>query len=380
MRFVSVPTSFVTVLLITASLGAQERVEPKQSRGGKPPRELWEDIPEEFRQRQFPEWPVPTDLRRWQEMDRGKTRNLVVACLGDLPPRPKQLEVRILGKEDHEHYRLERFEFRNGVDSVVPGILLIPKGRPGRLPAVVGLHGHGGSCETICTDLANPQCVGPMLAKKGFVVAAIDTYFCGSRGPKGNAPYRGLDEGTLFKLYHLQGRSLWGMMQRDQQILLDYLETRAEVDPDRIGVTGMSMGGTGSWWLAALDDRVKASVCVAGFTRYRELFAHGNFRLHGIYYWPPGLLRHFDTEAVYSLLAPRPFLALSGDCDGGLPLSGIEILEQKLDQVYRLHGSPENFRSVVYRNTAHEYLPEMQARMADWFGKHLGAPKASGKN
>lgn len=80
----------------------------------------------------------------------------------------------------------------------------------------------------------------------------------------------------------------------------------------------------------------------------------------------------FDTEAIYSLIAPRPFLALSGDRDGGLPLSGIEVLERKLGTVYDLYGSEANFRSVVYANTAHEYLPEMRAAMLGWFETHLG--------
>lgn len=74
---------------------------------------------------------------------------------------------------------------------------------------------------------------------------------------------------------------------------------------------------------------------------------------------------------AYSLIAPRPFLALSGDRDGGLPLSGIEVLEKKLATVYDLHAARASFRSVVYANTAHEYLPEMQAAMLGWMEKHL---------
>src|SRR5262249_43372798 len=118
-------------------------------------------------------------------------------------------------------------------------------------------------------------------------------------------------ESTQFKLNLWLGRSLWGMMLRDEQILLDYLGTRPEIDRDRIAATGMSMGCTRSWWLAAIDDRVKAIVGVACFTRYTELIAHGNLRAHGIYYFVPGLLKHFDTEAVYSLVAPRPMLMSS---------------------------------------------------------------------
>jgi dienelactone hydrolase len=355
-------------------VAAQERVTPKEPRGGKPIQEVWADIPEQYVHLKFPDWQLPKDLKSWRQRDRNATRDVVLRCLGDLPPRPATLKVTVVDREDRGDYLLERIEFHNGADALVPGIILMPKKRSGPLPAIVGLHGHGGSSETICTDEKNSQCIGPLLVRKGFIVAAIDTYFCGARAPKSKATHRGLDEGTLFKLYHLQGRSLWGMMLRDQQILLDYLETRPEVDANRIGVTGMSMGGTGTWWLTAIDDRVQAAVCVAGFTRYRELFAHGNFRLHGIYYWVPGVLCHFDTEAIYSLIAPRPFLALSGDRDGGLPLSGIEVLEKKLAAVYDLHSARDNFRSIAYANTAHEYLPEMQVAALAWLNKHL-APK-----
>jgi dienelactone hydrolase len=167
------------------------------------------------------------------------------------------------------------------------------------------------------------------------------------------------------------GRSLWGMMVRDQQCLLDYLETRPEVDAKRIGVSGMSMGCTTSWWLAALDERIASVVGVACFTRYTELLAHGNLRAHGIYYFVPGVFAHFDTEAIHALIAPRPHLELSGDQDAGAPLDGVITLEKKLAQVYRLYGKGSNFRSIVYEKTGHEYLPEMREEMARWFAKTL---------
>ncbi|MBI3466601.1 MAG: dienelactone hydrolase family protein [Planctomycetes bacterium] len=167
-------------------------------------------------------------------------------------------------------------------------------------------------------------------------------------------------EATLFKLFLWQGRTLWGMMLREEQCLIDYLQTRPEVDPERIGATGMSMGCTRSWWLAAIDERIKAIVGVCCFTRYTELIAHGNIRAHGIFYFVPRVLTHFDTEAIYALVAPRPMLMLSGDQDGGAPTDGVVTLEQKLGAVYRLHGKPDHFRSVIYQNTGHEYLPEMK--------------------
>src|SRR6185369_1649032 len=147
--------------------------------------------------------------------------------------------------EEADGYTIERFEFFNGVDQMVPGILLIPKGVQKPAPAVILAHGHSGSKEILCINEKSAQCAGPTLAKKGYVVAAIDSYFCGGRigsGPAGKIDAKGpSEEFSLFKYHLLMGRCLWGMMVRDQQCLLDYLETRPDVDPHQIGVSGMSM-------------------------------------------------------------------------------------------------------------------------------------------
>ncbi|MGE3806631.1 MAG: alpha/beta hydrolase family protein [Gemmataceae bacterium] len=367
--------------LLAASGPAQVRVTPKSAKGGEKQGEPWAEVPASFQQmlkKDIPNWPVPTDLEKWQKTDRAKTRAILLECLGELPPRPDPKNVKVVSREDKGDYILENIEFHNGVDMVVPGIILIPKNRVGKVPAIVGLHGHGSSKNSICTDAKSSQYIGPELVKKGYVVAAIDAYFNGDRigkGPAGKLDNKSGQESSLFKLNLWLGRTLWGMMLRDEQCLLDYLETRPEVDKDRIGVTGMSMGCTRSWWLAAIDERVKALVGVACFTRYSELLAHGNLRKHGIYYFVPGVFKHFDAEAIYALSAPRPMLMLSGDQDGGAPTDGVVVLEKKLGQVYKLHGVPDNFRSVVYKDTGHEYLPEMHAEMVQWFEKYLPVKK-----
>lgn len=353
---------------------AQVRVTPESARGGTPSDEPWSVVPETFRDLGLPDWPVPDDLGRWKEQGREEVRSTLLDLLGELPPRPDPSRVEVVSREQHDGYTLERFRFHNGVDMVVPGILLIPDGLAKPAPAIIGLHGHGSSKESICTDEGHGQYVGPMLAREGYVVAAIDAYFNGDRigeGPGGGNDDKRGQEHSLFKLNLWLGRTLWGMMLRDEQCLIDYLETRPEVDASRIGATGMSMGCTRAWWLAAIDERVDAIVGVACFTRYTELISHGDLRRHGIYYFVPGVLDHFDTEAIYALVAPRPMLQLSGDEDGGAPLDGIEVLERKLQDVYALHGVPEHFRSVVYSGTGHEYLPEMKAEMVDWFERHL---------
>src|SRR5262249_35163947 len=199
-------------LTLTSELPAQVRVTPKEAKGGQPQGEPWADVPEGFRNLKIPEWPLPTDLKRWQDVDRAATRATLLKLLGEMPPRPDPAKVKVVSREEKDGYTLERFEFHNGVDMVVPGILLIPKERKGKVPAIVGLHGHGSSKESICTDEKSGQYIGPMLAKRGYIVAAIDACFNGERIGKGPAGPT-LDKGTypqelsLFKLYLWQGRS-----------------------------------------------------------------------------------------------------------------------------------------------------------------------------
>src|SRR5262249_60433877 len=121
----------------------------------------------------------------------------------------------------------------------------------------------------------NRSRAGPRSPKKAEVAPALNPSFRGSRrgaGPAGKIDAKGAaEEHSLFKPHLLMGRCLWGMMIRDQQCLIDYLEARPEVDAKQIGISGMSMGCTTSWWTAALDERIQSVVGVACFTRYTEL-------------------------------------------------------------------------------------------------------------
>ena len=106
-------------------------------------------------------------------------------------------------------------------------------------------------------------------------------------------------------------------------------------------------------------------------TRYQDLIQVQNLKAHGIYYFVPGVFKHFDTEAVMGLIAPRPFLVLTGDQDKGSPLSGMQVLEKKLDTVYGLYSRKQNFKSIIYPNTGHVFTDEMKIEMLRWFDQHL---------
>ncbi|MDX1981284.1 MAG: alpha/beta hydrolase family protein [Bryobacteraceae bacterium] len=340
-----------------------------------PLQQPWEGVPEAFRNLPYGKLAIPDSLGEWEKA-RPAVREIVLRSLGEMPPRPTPA-VRIVKTDRRDGYRIEKFVFHNGVDFDVPGYIAVPEGFPGPRPAILTMHGHGSSKENMFGYQPTSQDVAELLAKKGYVVIGIDSYFNGERrglGPAGELEKQARNadqEMSLFKLNLWLGRTLWGMMLRDEQMALDYLVTRPEVDATRIGAQGMSMGSTRAWWLAAIDDRVKAVVGVACFTRYQDLIATRALRAHGIYYFVPGLLRHFDSEGVMALMAPRPFLALTGDRDAGSPPEGMKTLERILNRFYALYEKPDAFRSVIYPETGHVYNDDMKQKMVAWFEKHL---------
>jgi dienelactone hydrolase len=319
----------------------------------------------------------PASTREAFERQRAEIRETAWKLLGALPPRPPKPVAKIISDDGHDGCRIERFAIDNGAGSTITGVLFLPHTRrPG--PAILWHHSHGRDYENGCSELFQenpiPVAPGPALAAQGYVVLCIDAYCFGEResdGP-GGAEERGQHcEHTAAKLNLWLGRTLWGMMLRDDLIALDYLSTRPEVDPARIGAAGMSMGSTRTWWLMALDDRVKAGVGVCCLTRYRDLIENQALHQHGIYYFVPGLLRHFDTEALIACIAPRPFLSLAGELDPGSPVSGIRAIEQAAAAAWSICQAPEAFQSRVYPETAHTFTHAMWAETLAWLRTHL---------
>jgi len=324
-----------------------------------------------------PEFKVPRSRAAWARQ-RQQIRSQLWSLLGALPPRPAKLTVQTLRREDRGHYLLEKFQFDNGAGDKVPGYLLLPKERSGPAPAILYCHWHGGRYEVGKEELfrtnATPVPPGPSLAARGYVVLAIDTYCFGERngaGPGGPGEIGSAGELTAAKFNLWLGRTLWGMMVRDDLLALDYLCSRPEVDPSRIGITGISMGSTRTWWAMALDERLRVGVGVCCLTRYQNLIEQAGLKYHGIYYFVPGVLRHFDTEAIVALAAPRPLLFLSGETDAGSPVDGIRIIERKVGAVYALYGQRQNFQSHIYPGVGHLYTPDMWERMVAWMDAHL---------
>jgi dienelactone hydrolase len=324
-----------------------------------------------------PELAVPADAGSWMTQ-RAQIRETLWKLLGDFPARPKVPNVTVLSRTDHDGYVLEKFVFQDGLGLSVPGYLFLPKNAAGRAPAILYCHWHAGQWDVGKEEMlgrnAAPVPPGPTLARLGYVVLGIDACGFGERngqGPGGLKERGGDGELSSSKFSLWAGRTLWGTIVRDDLMALDYLCSRPEVDAARIGVTGISMGSTRSWWLMALDDRPRTAVCVGCMTRYQELILAGGMKEHGIYYFVPGMLEHFDTEAVIACAAPRPMLFLTGDRDPGSPVAGIKALEERVAPIYRLTGADDAFVSVIYPETAHVYLQAEWDRMVAWMGERL---------
>lgn len=320
---------------------------------------------------------APGSLNQWR-LERQRIRETLWQLLGKLPPRPPVPQVTTLSREDHGEFVVEKFSFDNGAGARVPGYLLIPKKLEGKAPGILFCHWHGGEYEIGKEELFQtrhmPEAPGPTLARRGFVVLGIDAYCFGERngqGPGGPDEKGSAGEMSASKFNLWVGRTLWGMILRDDLMAVDYLASRPEVDTNRLGVTGISMGATRTWWLMALDERLKAGVAVACLTRYQNLIRHEQLKAHGIYYFVPGLLNHFDTEAIVALIAPRAMLFQTGDQDGGSPVDGIQAIASAVRPVYALYGDLDSFKSIIYPGLGHVYTPEMWNETLGWFGNRL---------
>ncbi len=323
-------------------------------------------------------YPVPESATAWEE-EKPILRKKLRRLLGDLPPlfTPKPLVTDV---EFYDGFKLEKFHFDNRAGHIVFGYTVIPEGRETPGPAILYHHYHGGEYNNGKSEILKPWIIdkapAKALADAGYVVVAIDAYGFGQRkyqGPAGEREFGGRAEAALFKSFIWQGKTLWGMIIRDDMLALNYLLSKTGiVDPNKVGAMGMSMGSTRTWWLSALDERIQASACVACLTRYQTLLKTGNINEHGIYYFVPDILKEkIDMEAVVALSAPRPLITLTGSDDAGSPVEGVNAINAFCLDVYSLYNASENFSGKVYDGIGHEFTPAMWDEAMLFFDKHL---------
>lgn len=307
------------------------------------------------------------EFAKYQQRRREDLWNL----LGDLPWRHEPAPPRVVSREDHGTYTLERLVLDlNGVEPV-PALLLIPKKRKEKAPGMLFIHWHAGEYylgkEQLLKGTQVQPAYAPVMAEMGIVTLAIDSWCFGERqhDPDG---FRG--EQDTFKLMLWRGQVLYGMMMFDEYRAFQYLASRPEVDTERMGATGMSMGSTKAWWLAALEPRVRLTVDICCLTDFDALIAAHGLYHHGVYYFVPSLLKEFDTTGINELIVPRPRLSVDGRKDQLTPPAGVETVRNNLLPLYRRFGREEDCHIELF-DCAHQELPAMRSLIIEWMRKHM---------
>ena len=300
-----------------------------------------------------------------------RRRKELWGLLGDLPWNHRPGPAHLVSTEDHDGYVLERLVLDLNGQDPVPAVLLIPKKRVERAPGLLFIHWHAGMYdlgkEQLTRGVKAQPAYAPVLAEKGIVTLAIDSWCFGERRHEHDG---GQGEQDAFKLMLWRGQVLYGMMMFDEFRAMDYLAGRPEVDATRLGAFGMSMGSTKAWWLAALDPRVKVCMDVCCLTDYEELIRTHALKEHGIYYYVPSLLKHFQTADINELIVPRAHLSVNGRRDPLTPPAGVEKIRDRLMPLYREYGKEEDCRIELF-DCEHVELPEMRKLILEWVDRVL---------
>ena len=282
-------------------------------------------------------------------------RVLLYDLLGDLPDRHRPIGAQLRDEQERDGYILESWVLDlNGLEPV-PALLARPPGPRQRRPAILFNHSHGGGYDVGKKELVEgrsylqPAPYAKALTEEGWTTLCIDHWCFGERAHEA--------ELETVKAMLWQGQVLWGMMVYDSLRALDWLLSRSDVDPARTGTLGISMGSAMAQWLSALDERVKATVDLCCLTDYHTLLAEKGLAGHSIYYFVPGLLKHFTTAELNALIAPRAHLSIAGTRDPLTPVAGLDIVDRALAEVYAELGHPERWRLLRY-DVAHEETPD----------------------
>jgi len=282
------------------------------------------------------------------------------------------------------------FSFASDTGQRVPGILLKQEFSHGRRPVVIALHGTGGSKQNVLSLCRK-------LADEGFIAVAIDGRYHGERASagKGSAEYedaivRAWRNGREHPFYY---DTVWDVMR-----LVDYLKTRKDVDPKRIGLIGISKGGIETYLAAALDKRIAVAVPCIGVQSFHWALEHDDWqgRLGTIphafeaiakdarkdkpdaafvkeFYErvAPGIDGEFDGPAMLPLIAPRPLLVISGDSDKHTPLPGLKECTDAAEATYHAMKLDDHFAVRLQEKTGHHVKPDSERAAIEWFVKWL---------
>lgn len=307
-----------------------------------------------------------SSLQDWQTR-RAELRRQLQEMLG-LWPMPERTELHpvITGQLEEEEFTVEKLYFQASPHLYVTANLYLPKhlSKPG--PAILYVCGHSRVVTNgvSCGCKAYYQHHGAWFARNGYVCLMIDSLQLGE--------IQGIHHGTYnlgqwwwnARGYTPAGVEAWFAIRA-----LDYLCTRPEVDPERIGMTGRSGGGSYTWTVSALDERVKVAAPVAGMTDLQNQVVDGAVEGHcdcmffvNTYRW--------DFPQLAALVAPRPLLIANSDKDTLFPLDGVVRLYFQTRRIYQLYGQT-NKLGLLITDGPHADTQDLQLPVFRWFNRYL---------
>jgi dienelactone hydrolase len=294
-------------------------------------------------------------------------RKQLLEMLG-LDPLPERtdLNVTVTGTTEHEEFVVEKLHYQSRPRLYVTANLYRPKKVEGRLPAVLYVCGHGGVKKDGVSygNKVHYQHHGAWFARNGYVCLTIDSLQLGEIEGIHHGTYRYDMWWWNNRGYTPAGVEAWNCIRA-----LDYLQSRDDVDPERIGVTGRSGGGVYSWWISSIDERIQAAVPVAGITDLENHVIDGCVEGHCDCMFMVNTYR-WDYPLVAALVAPRPLMIANTDQDRIFPLDGVVRTNNKARKVYELCGSGSELGLTITPGP-HKDTQELRVPAFHWLNRHL---------
>lgn len=310
---------------------------------------------------------APADARRWRRTESGRRAQFLemmgVGELAACSPRPP-LQPVITGVVERPRYRIEKLYFESLPRLYVTANLYVPRELTGPVPGVLYVCGHAANQKVHYQ--AHPR----RFAELGFVCLIVETIQLGEVQGFHHGCYR---EGWFHwysRGYTPAGIEMWNGMRA-----LDLLCARPEVDPQRLGVTGISGGGAVSWWIAAGDARVGVAAPVCGTATLGSHVTDRTVDGHCDCMWWINS-RRWDLADVGGLIAPRPLLIASADRDGIFTIASIREVHTQLARLYRRLGAADRLR-LVETPGGHSYHERSRTAIFSWFLRHLQRRKVA---
>ncbi|HOJ09662.1 MAG TPA: alpha/beta hydrolase family protein [Clostridiales bacterium] len=293
----------------------------------------------------------------WEEW-RAKAYPKFMELLGEFPEKV-DLEPEVEYQVEECDLMRERVVFNTEEFMSVPCQILYPKNmkKDKSNAAIICSHGHGRFGKDPVAGIRSSQGhiqdikdmnynYGEQMAKAGFLTISPDLRVFGERRD-GENPFPGRDpcnvnfiKGAIMGLYTL-ALNIW-----DIKCCVDYLETREEVNPERIGMMGLSQGGTMTTFATAVEDRIKAADIIgyvnpwAGFGIDKANFCGSQI--------VPGIYKYFDTDEIAGLIAPRPLLLEMGVYDNCFYIQDLLKGYEGVKEIYRAAGIEEKLWTDIH--------------------------------